>query len=112
MSIKIEQVKVFKLTTGEELISITSGTLANDSHVLSYPMSTYPTQDGTYMFVPFCGIAETAQVVIPADKLVCEPLPIQEAFFVEYSKIVDAQKSVEAEQSAIAVPKSGIVIPK
>lgn len=113
MTLLIDQVKVIKLVTGEELISIATTRVqgSKTDHILKYPMSTYPTQEGTYVFVPFCGIAETDEVVIPDDKLLCAPLTVQTAFFDEYAKIVAAQQSIEKEPSVFVPEASGIVYP-
>ncbi|AUS02948.1 hypothetical protein NVP2275O_367 [Vibrio phage 2.275.O._10N.286.54.E11] len=112
MELSLNDVQVVKLTTGEELITMVRANHTETEYTLKYPMSTYPTQEGEYIFVPFCGIADTVEVVVSADKLVCKPLPLQEAFLEQYAAIVAAQELHDKNTSDVIVPESqGIVIP-
>ena len=113
MSFSIKDTKFIKLVTGEEIIAMVQSTFSGDSYNLRYPMSAYPNEQGEYVFVPFCGVAEFTEMTIEKSNVLCGPFDVQEAFVEAYAGIVGKQEAYEKEQeSSIFVPNQSIVMPK
>ena len=111
MAIDINDVKVIKLISGEELIGSVSTDMNTGDITVSYPITTHPTAESSIVFIPFCAAAHTEAVKFKQDRLICDPLPIQEEMFKQYAMIVEQSQQVSEPESPIAVPNNDIIIP-
>lgn len=108
MPISNDSIKLLKLVSGEELIGEVTTNLSSSCISIKYPLSTMPTHDGSIVFVPFCATADTISVNIFKEKLLCEPLPVQDAICDEYRRIVEPSEAKEE----LTVPKKDLILPK